>query len=433
MFSKEIKGVERPDGASCVPVRLGLLPVHRRVAVRRVSLDRPARPCLVLRLPGPLPEGASLGLGDLLLFLVHGHRVHRPAGRDRRILHLPAPRLGLPSHRPMVPLQGAPRGAVRPDRRGGAFPGGCPGGGEGSLPGVRHPLPLPRVPPRVGGSRRSRRNDPRGVQRGGRRGVSPGGLSPLGRHARRAGAARKRLADGRYDHREGNRRGAPRGVAGRLPASRARSLRRGPDRAARLPAQGSRRARRHGRRLRRGRDGGARRDGPPGGKRDPGGKAPRDLRQREDVLRRTAPEPAGRGHPRARGESGARQSGGRRDARVRVPGAAVRRRPGFDPGGTRRGGRPAGQFAGARQGGAAERVGSLSPSHGRLDLPGGDPPHLGAPGRPERLFRPEAERPPRDDRPSRRGPSGCGSSGNSGRSATSRTGCWTSPGRSSCR
>ena len=311
----------------------------------------------------------------------------------------------------MVPLQGAPRGPVRPDRRGGAFPGGCPGGGEGSLPGVRHPLPLPRVPPRLGGNRRSRRNDPGGGQRGGRRGVSPGGRSPLGRHARRADAARKRLADGRYGHLEGSRRQAPRRVAGRLPASRARSLRRGPDRAARLRAQGSRRARGHGRRLRRGRDGGARLDGPPGRKRDRGGKAPRGLRRREGVLRRTAAEPAGRGHPRARGEGSARQSGGGRDARVRVPGAAVRRRPGFDPGGTRRGGRPAGGIAGARQGGVAERVGSLSPAHGRLDLPGGDPPHLGAPGRPERHVRPEATRPPRDDRLSRCDREGAGPPG----------------------
>ena len=166
--------------------------------------------------------------------LVHDHVVRRPDGRDRRILHLPAPRLGLPPHRSMVPLQGAPRGAVRPDRRGGAFPGGRPRGGEDSLPGVRHPLPHSRVPPRLGGNRRSRRNDPRGVQRGGRLGVSPGGHAPLGRHGRRAGAARKRRADGRHDHREGGRRRAPLRVAGRLPASRARSLRRGPDRAARL-------------------------------------------------------------------------------------------------------------------------------------------------------------------------------------------------------
>ena len=311
----------------------------------------------------------------------------------------------------MVPLQGAPRGAVRADRRGGAFPGGCPRGGESSLPGVRHPLPRRRVPPRVGGIRRSRPDDPRGVQRGGRRGVSPGGRSPLGRHSRRAGAARKRVADRRYDHREGNRRRAPRRVAGRVPAPRARSLRRGPDRAARLPAQGSRRARRQGRRLRRGRDGGARRDGPPGGKRDPGGQAPPDLRQREGVLRRTAPEPAGRGHPRARGEGGARQSGRRRDARVRVPGAAVRRGPGFDPGGTRRGARPAGRIAGVRQRGAPERVGGLSPSHGRLDLPGGDPSHLDAQGGPDRLVRPAATRPPRDDRLSRRDREGAGPPG----------------------
>jgi hypothetical protein len=199
-------------------------------------------------------------------------------------------------------------------------------------------------------------------------------------------------------------------VAGGLPASWARSLCSGPDRAERLPAQGSGRARRHGR-LRRARDGGARRDGPPGGKRDPGGQASRDLRQREGVLRRTAPEPAGRGHPRPRRESGASQSGGRRDARVHVPGAAVRRRPGFDHGGTRRGGRPAEQFAGARQGRATERVGSLSPSHGRLDLSGGDPSHLGAPGRPVRLVRPEAERPPRDDRSSRRDRAGAGPPG----------------------
>ncbi len=261
---KKSGGMGLTDGASCVPVRLGLLPVHSRMAVRRVSIDRPARPGLVLRLPGPHPEGTSLGLDDHLLFLVHGHPVHRSAGRDRRILHLPSPRLGLPPHRPMVPLPGSPRGAIRPDRRGGAVPGGRSGGGESSLPGVRHPLPRQRVPPRVGGSRRKRRNDPRGVQRGGRRGNSPGCHAPLGRHSRRADAARKRLADRRYDHRERFLRGAPRGVAGRVPAPRARSLRRGPDRAARLPAQGSRRARRHDRRVRRRRDGGARRDGPPG-------------------------------------------------------------------------------------------------------------------------------------------------------------------------
>ena len=311
----------------------------------------------------------------------------------------------------MVPLPGAPRSAVRPDLRSGAIPGGRPGGEEDPLPGVRHPLPRPRVSPRVGGSRRSRRNDPRGVQRGRRRGAAPGSRSSLGRHARGTVAARKRLADRRHDHRGGRRRRAPRRVAGGMPASRARSLRRGPDRAARLPAQGSRRARRHGRRPRIGRDRGARGDGPPRGKRDPGGTAPRDLRQREGVLRRTAPEPARRGHPRSRGESGARQSGRLRDARVRVAGIAVRCRPGIDPGGARRGGRPAGRIAGDRHGGAPERVGSLPPSHGRLDLPGGDPSHLGAPGKPERHVRTEATRPPRDDRPSRRDREGAGPPG----------------------
>src|SRR5659263_86824 len=130
LFSKEIKGVELPDVSFFFTVRLGRLPVHRRVAVRRVSLDRPARSCLVLRLPGPLPEGGSFRLGGLLLFLVLRHPVRRPAGRDRRILHFSPPRFGLPPHRSMVPLQGASRGAVRPDRRGGAFPGGRPGGGE---------------------------------------------------------------------------------------------------------------------------------------------------------------------------------------------------------------------------------------------------------------------------------------------------------------
>src|SRR5512140_2775208 len=73
LFSKEIRGVELPDAAFFFTVRLNRLPVHRRVAVRRVSLDRPARSCLVLRLPGPLPEGGSFRLDDLLLFLVLRH------------------------------------------------------------------------------------------------------------------------------------------------------------------------------------------------------------------------------------------------------------------------------------------------------------------------------------------------------------------------
>jgi len=170
------------------------------------------------------------------------------------------------------------------------------------------------------------------------------GHFPVGRHGRRAGTARKRRADGRHDHREGGRRRAPRRVAGWLPAPRARSLRRGPDRAARFPAQGSRRARRHGHRLRRGRDGGARRDGPPRGKRDPGGKAPRGFRCREasydELLRnqRTVSSSCARGRWSAPIRRPPRCSGTH-------PGASVRRRPGFDPGGTGRGGRPARRIA----------------------------------------------------------------------------------------
>jgi len=173
------------------------------------------------------------------------------------------------------------------------------------------------------------------------------GRAPLGRHGRRAAPPGNVVRTGGTIIARRSATGSP-PSGGRLPASRARSLRRGPDRAARFPAQGSRRARRHGRRLRRRRDGGARRDGPPRGERDPGGKTPRNLRQRESVLRRTAAEPAGRCHPRARGEGGPCQSGA-----AEMLGYASR---GFCSTPTRFrswrngcGGRPARRIAGARQ------------------------------------------------------------------------------------
>jgi len=238
-------------------------------------------------------------------------------------------------------------------------------------------------------------NDPRGVQRGGRRGVSAGGHFPVGttrppgRHrpetscGRAARSSRGRSANGLPDEwRDGCRRhGLVRCAAARIEQHGSRT--------------GSRRARRHGHRLRRGRDGGACRDGPPRGKRDPGArrhevfvaaKASYDelLRNQRDgvilvregkVVRANPRPPRCSGtHPRGFCSTPTRFRSWRNRTRWSACatncGSLAKESPGAS-------GKPL-SFAW-----------TVRPSRG-------DPHHLGAQGGQERHVRPEAARPPRD-------------------------------------